>query len=189
MKSKEQNKEPTSLKKTKQTSEKKKLKSLKGLRKQRTLDLKEDPEFWSQVWMMFENGANALTIAQAYDIPKMSIYRWVKEDPEKEKKVEDYRHMRADGSADSVAQKCDRLEEVFEQQISEGKPNPALGNLIFQMRTWDAKTGNPDRYGDKRKVEVTQETRVQHVQQLRDLNKRKIRNITPPKKALENKEE
>ena len=159
------------------------------MRKLKSAELKNDPEFWSQVWMMFENGANALTIAQAYDLPKMCIYRWVAEDPEKSKKVEEYRHMRADGSADSVAQKCDRLEEVFEQQISEGKPNPALGNLIFQMRTWDAKTGNPDRYGDKRKVEVTQETRVQHVQQLRDLNKRKIRNITPPKKQLENNEE
>ena len=176
-------KETTGLKKTKRISSK------KGLRKQRTKDLKEDSEFWSQVWMMFENGANALTIAQAYDLPKMAIYRWVKEDPEKEKKVEEYRHMRADGSADSVAQKCDRLEEVFEQQISEGKPNPALGNLIFQMRTWDAKTGNPDRYGDKRKLEVTQETRVQHVQQLRDLNKRKIRDITPPKQKLENNKE
>ena len=176
-------KDPTGLKKTKQISSK------KGLRKQRTADLKTDPKFWSQVWMMFENGANALTIAQAYDLPKMAIYRWVKEDPEKERKVEEYRHMRADGSADSVAQKADRLEEVFEQQIAEGKPNPALGNLIFQMRTWDAKVGNPDRYGDKRKIEVTQETRIQHVQQLRDLNKRKLKDITPKKKSLENNEE
>ena len=106
-------KDPTGLKKTKV------IKSKKGLRKQRTTDLKNDPTFWEQVWMMFENGANALTIAQAYDLPKMAIYRWVKEDPEKERRVEEYRHMRADGSADSVAQKCDRLEQVFEQQISE----------------------------------------------------------------------
>ena len=168
------------------------IKSKKGLRKQRTVELKTDPKFWQQVWMMFENGANALTIAQAYDLPKMSIYRWVKEDPEKEKKVEEYRHMRADGSADSVAQKADRLEEVFDQQITEGKPNPALGNLIFQMRTWDAKVGNPDRYGEKRKIEVTQETRVQHVQELRDLNRRRLKDvlkdITPKKKSLENNE-
>jgi hypothetical protein len=168
------------------------IKSKKGLRKQRTVELKTDPKFWQQVWMMFENGANALTIAQAYDLPKMSIYRWVKEDPEKEKKVEEYRHMRADGSADSVAQKADRLEEVFDQQITEGKPNPALGNLIFQMRTWDAKVGNPDRYGEKRKIEVTQETRVQHVQELRDLNRRRLKDvmkdITPKKKGLENNE-
>ena len=160
-----------------------------GLRKLRTAELKNDPEFWEQVWMMFENGANALTIAQAYDIPKMAIYKWVQEDPEKAKKVEDYRHMRADGSADSVAQKADKLEQVFEQQIAEGKPNPALGNLIFQMRTWDAKTGNPDKYGDKRKLEVTQDTRVQHVQQLRDLNRKKIKDITPKKKQLENNED
>ena len=165
------------------------IKSKKGLRKQRTEDLKNDPDFWEQVWMMFENGANALTISQAYDLPKMAIYRWVSEDPVKAKKVEEYRHMRADGSADSVAQKADRLEEVFEQQISEGKPNPALGNLIFQMRTWDAKVGNPDRYGDKRKLEVTQETRIQHVQQLRDLNRKKIKDITPKKKELKNNEE
>jgi hypothetical protein len=168
------------------------IRSKKGLRKQRTVELKTDPKFWQQVWMMFENGANALTIAQAYDLPKMSIYRWVKEDPEKEKKVEEYRHMRADGSADSVAQKADRLEEVFDQQITEGKPNPALGNLIFQMRTWDAKVGNPDRYGEKRKIEVTQETRVQHVQELRDLNRRRLKDvmkdITPKKKGLENNE-
>jgi len=164
------------------------IQSKKGLRKQRTVDLKTDPKFWQQVWMMFENGANALTIAQAYDLPKMSIYRWVKEDPEKEKKVEEYRHMRADGSADSVAQKADRLEQVFDQQITEGKPNPALGNLIFQMRTWDAKVGNPDRYGEKRKIEVTQETRVQHVQELRDLNRRRLKDITPKKKGLENNE-
>ena len=172
MKSKEQSNVPTGPKKIE------KIKSKKGLRKQRTEELKSDPEFWEQVWLMFENGANALTIAQAYDLPKMAIYRWVKEDPEKEKKVEEYRSMRADGSADSVAQKADRLEQVFEQQISEGKPNPALGNLIFQMRTWDAKTGNPDKYGDKRKLEVTQETRVQHVQQLRDLNRKKIKDKT-----------
>lgn len=179
-------KDNTSLGKTKV------IKSKKGLRKQRTVELKTDPKFWQQVWMMFENGANALTIAQAYDLPKMSIYRWVKEDPEKEKKVEEYRHMRADGSADSVAQKADRLEEVFDQQITEGKPNPALGNLIFQMRTWDAKVGNPDRYGEKRKIEVTQETRVQHVQELRDLNRRRLKDvmkdITPKKKGLENNE-
>ena len=183
MKSNEHNKEHTGPKKIE------KIKSKKGLRKQRTEELKNDPEFWSQVWMMFENGANALTIAQAYDLPKMAIYRWVKEDPEKEKKVEEYRNMRADGSADSVAQKADRLEQVFEQQISEGKPNPALGNLIFQMRTWDAKVGNPDKYGDKRKLEVTQETRVQHVQQLRDLNRKKIKDITPKNKQLKNNEE
>ena len=63
------------------------VKSRKGLRKLRTEDLKTDPDFWEQVWMMFEAGANALTIAQAYDLPKMAIYRGVKEDPEKEKKV------------------------------------------------------------------------------------------------------
>ena len=183
MKSKEHNKELTGPKKTKV------IKSKKGLRKQLTEELKSDPQFWEQVWMMFEAGANALTIAQAYDLPKMSIYRWVKEDPEKERKVEEYRNMRADGSADSVAQKADRLEQVFEQQISEGKPNPALGNLIFQMRTWDAKVGNPDKYGDKRKLEVTQDTRVQHVQQLRDLNRKKIKDITPKKKELKNNEE
>ena len=183
MKSKEQNREPTGPKRIKQ------IKSKKGLRKQRTEELKNDPEFWEQVWMMFENGANALTIAQAYDIPKMAIYKWVAEDPEKAKRVEEYRHMRADGSADSVAQKADRLEQVFEQQIAEGKPNPALGNLIFQMRTWDAKTGNPDKYGDKRKLEVTQDTRVQHVQQLRDLDRKKIKDITPKKKQLKNNEE
>ena len=183
MKSKEQSNVLTGPKKTKV------IKSKKGLRKQLTEELKSDPEFWEQVWMMFENGANALTIAQAYDLPKMSIYRWVKEDPEKERKVEEYRNMRADGSADSVAQKADRLEQVFEQQISEGKPNPALGNLIFQMRTWDAKVGNPDKYGDKRKLEVTQDTRVQHVQQLRDLNRKKIKDITPKKKELKNNEE
>ena len=101
---------------------------------------------------MFENGANALTIAQAYDLPKMAIYRWVKEDPEKEKRVEEYRNMRADGSADSVAQKADK-------------------------------------YGDKRKLEVTQDTRVQHVQQLRDLNRKKIKDITPKKKQLKNNED
>ena len=39
------------------------------------------------------------------------------------------------------------------------------------------------------KLEVTQETRVLHVQQLRDLNKRKIRDITPKKKQLKNNEE
>ena len=183
MKSKEQSNVPTGPKKIE------KIKSKKGLRKQLTAELKSDPEFWEQVWMMFENGANALTIAQAYDIPKMAIYKWVAEDPEKAKRVEEYRHMRADGSADSVAQKADRLEQVFEQQISEGKPNPALGNLIFQMRTWDAKTGNPDKYGDKRKLEVTQDTRVQHVQQLRDLNRKKIKDITPKKKQLKNNEE
>ena len=183
MKSNEHSNVPIGRKKTKQ------IKSKKGLRKLRTAELKNDPEFWEQVWMMFENGANALTIAQAYDIPKMAIYKWVQEDPEKAKKVEEYRHMRADGSADSVAQKADKLEQVFEQQIAEGKPNPALGNLIFQMRTWDAKTGNPDKYGDKRKLEVTQDTRVQHVQQLRDLNRKKIKDITPKKKQLKNNEE
>ena len=77
MKSKEQSNVHTGPKKIE------KIKSKKGLRKQRTEELKSDPEFWEQVWLMFENGANALTIAQAYDLPKMAIYRWVKEDPEK----------------------------------------------------------------------------------------------------------
>lgn len=182
MKSKERSKENTGLKGTR----KKRVKSLKGLRKQRTLELKESPKFWDEVWEMFECGANPLLIAEAYDIPKMSLYNWVRQDPEKEKKVEEYRRMRADGSADSLILQADSLEEVFQKQIEEGNPNPALGKLIFNIRSWDAQKGNPDKYGDRRKLEVTTDHRVQHVQQLRDLNKqKKIKDITPEKKVIE----
>lgn len=184
-KSNEQSNVPTGQKEEKKN---KNIKSQKALRQHRTIALKSDPEFWEQVWIMFENGANALTICQAYDIPKMTLYRWASEDPELAAKIEKFRHMRADGSADSVAQKAEQLEKVFEQQIAEGKPNPALGNLIFNMRTWDAKKGNPDKYGDKKTVEITQDTRVMHVKQLRDLNKRKIKDVTPETRKLTSNE-
>ena len=148
--------------------------------------MKDSPKFWDEVWEMFECGANPLLIAEAYDIPKMSLYNWIRQDPEKEKKVEEYRRMRADGSADSLILQADSLEEVFQKQIEEGNPNPALGKLIFNMWSWDAAKGNPDKFGDKRKLEISQDTRVQHVQQLRDLNKqKKIKDITPEKKVIE----
>ena len=182
MKSKEQSKENTGLKGTR----KKRVKSLKGLRKQRTLELKDSPKFWDEVWEMFECGANPLLIAEAYDIPKMSLYNWIRQDPEKAQKVEEYRQMRADSSADSIILKVAALDKVFQKQIEEGNPNPALGKLIFNMWSWDAAKGNPDKFGDKRKLEISQDTRVQHVQQLRDLNKqKKIKDITPEKKVIE----
>ena len=148
--------------------------------------MKESPKFWDEVWEMFECGANPLLIAEAYDIPKMSLYNWIRQDPEKAQKVEEYRQMRADGSADSIILKVAALDEVFQRQIEEGNPNPALGKLIFNMWSWDAAKGNPDKFGDKRKLEISQDTRVQHVQQLRDLNKqKKIKAITPEKKVIE----
>ena len=182
MKSKERSKENTGLKGTR----KKRVKSQKGLRKLRTLELKDSPKFWDEVWEMFECGANPLLIAEAYDIPKMSLYNWIRQDPEKAQKVEEYRQMRADSSADSIILKVAALDKVFQKQIEEGNPNPALGKLIFNMWSWDAAKGNPDKFGDKRKLEISQDTRVQHVQQLRDLNKqKKIKDITPEKKVIE----
>ena len=164
----------------------KNIKSQKGLRQQRTIALQNDPEFWEQVWVMFENGANPLDIAAAYDIPKMSIYNWVRKDPEKAAKAEMYQKNRADVQGDMIGSfnELERLQAVFDKQIEEGKPNPALGRLIMDRRAWYAKVSNPDKYGDKKQIEVTQDTRVMHVKQLRDLNKRKIKDVTPETRKL-----
>ena len=82
--------------------EKRNLKRKKSLRKQRASELKESDKFWDEVWEMMENGANPLDIATAYDIPKMSIYNWVRRDPEKAVKAEAYQENRADVQGDMI---------------------------------------------------------------------------------------
>ncbi|BAQ90632.1 terminase small subunit [uncultured Mediterranean phage uvMED] len=170
--------------------EKRNLKKKKSLRKQRALELKESDQFWEEVWEMMENGANPLDIATAYDIPKMSIYNWVRRDPEKAVKAEMYALNRGDMQADEIGSisRIEKLQRVMDKQIQQEKPNPALGRLIMDMRTWYAKVSNPDKYGDKKQVQVTQSTRVEHVNQLREMSKKKLKDITPPRKEIPHEE-
>ncbi len=173
----------------KDTKTKKPLKK-KSQRKQRALSLKDSPKFWDEVWEMMENGANPLDIATAYDIPKMSIYNWVRRDPEKALRAETYQQNRADVQADEIGSlaELDKLQAVFDKQIKEGNPNPALGRYIMDRRAWYAKVSNPDKYGDKKQLQVTQSTRVEHVNELRAMNKRKLKDITPPRKEIGHEE-
>ena len=171
--------------------EKRNLKRKKSLRKQRASELKESDKFWDEVWEMMENGANPLDIATAYDIPKMSIYNWVRRDPEKAVKAEAYQENRADVQGDMIGSlhELDRLQAVFDKQIEQGNPNPALGRLIMDRRAWYAKVSNPDKYGDKKQLQVTQSTRVEHVNQLREMSKKKLKDITPPRKEIDHVEQ
>tara|TARA_Y100001963_G_scaffold93583_1_gene128925 strand:- start:9340 stop:9909 length:570 start_codon:yes stop_codon:yes gene_type:complete len=163
----------------------------KSLRKQRALELKESDQFWDEVWEMMENGANPNDIATAYDIPKMSIYNWVRRDPEKALRAEAYQKNRADVHGDMIGSlhDLDRLQAVFDKQIEQGNPNPALGRLIMERRAWYAKVSNPDKYGDKKQLQVTQSTRVEHVNQLREMSKKKLKDVTPPRKEIDHVEQ
>lgn len=166
---------------------KRNLKRKRSQRKQRALELKESDKFWDEVWEMMENGANPLDIATAYDIPKMSLYNWIRRDTEKALRAESYQLNRADVQADEIGSlaELEKLQKVFDKQIEEGNPNPALGRYIMERRAWYAKVSNPDKYGDKKQVQVTQSTRVEHVNQLREMSKKKLKDITPPKKEIE----
>ena len=59
----------------------------------------------------------------------------------------------------------------------------------MDRRAWYAKVSNPDKYGDKKQLQVTQSTRVEHVNQLREMSKKKLKDITPPRKEITHEEE
>ena len=135
---------------------------------------------------MMDNGANPGEIAVAYGIPKMSLYNWINADPELTQRSKTYQISRGDHAADEISSmtRIDRLQKVFDQQVDEGKPNPALGRLIFELRSWTAKTSNPEKYGDKRQLEVRQHTRVEYVEELREMSRKKMKDITPEQKKI-----
>ena len=151
--------------------------SKKGLRNQLFKQLRNDPEFWDSVWAEYLALKPLESIARGYAIPKMTLYKWIREDEQQRQMKEECDQIRADTSAE-------RIQEIGGMALKDddGNFHHHKARIALDALKWSAEKGNPSKYGHKQEIKIEKSVRQEHVHQLRELSK--IKDVTPQKKQI-----
>lgn len=105
-----------------------------------------DPKFWDKVFDRIAIGLSLRECAAAHNIIFSQFYRTIHADPELERRLSVALQAKAFGKVDKI--------ESDLRDVRTGEIDANAGRVLISGNQWLASKLDPDRWGDKSKVEV-----------------------------------
>lgn len=155
--------------------------SRKEAKVQRFREMAEDPEWWDTWFNQITQFGAIRKLLDGYKIPYREYYQYLKDHPEIGERHEAAMRDHAAFLASKITDNANALD-----QSDAANPDPKKAKIAIDAYQWLASRYDPDRYGERQKLDVqtTDLTQV-HLEAIRELSMKqldqKIKVVNPTK--------
>lgn len=149
-------------------------------------EMATDPEWWDTWFNQITQFGAIRKLLDGYKIPYREYYQYLKDHPEIGERHEAAMRDHAAFLASKITDNANALD-----QSNASNPDPKKAKIAIDAYQWLASRYDPDRYGERQKVDVqtTDLTQV-HLEAIRQLSMKqldqKIKVVNPPKELEDN---
>lgn len=150
----------------------------RNVRKERTRELFASDEFWEEVYGFIQTGIPVQRIAAGYDVKTSDLFAALHK-PERKEQYEQAQKIGADTLAGSTTDVLTRLAAKLENP---DELNPQSARVYLDYVKWRTAILDPNKYGEKKQIEVNQNIQAQFLADLKELNR--VKDVTPEPKQI-----
>ena len=125
----------------------------KTQRRERWELVRQDPDWWAQLFESIGRGANLTELILLQDLQYTAVHRMIMRDEELSKRYDEARASRALVHAGRI--------EALVDDVEAGKTPADAGRVVLQGRQWLASRMDPKHWGEQ--IKVQQDIKVQDV--------------------------
>jgi hypothetical protein len=138
-------------------------------RRERSLRLREKPEFWDALFEEIAGGMALMEFARIHDLPYTTVREWILKDDALAQRFAHARSLRADRNAAAI--------ERLAQEVEDGGLDPHRAKVSIDARKWIAERMDPQAFGQKQALDIkVQDVSKLHLEALRERMKPKVIN-------------